>query len=118
MSNQIKMTTPGEWIVTTSDEVPMSKIKVVSVNEHRSIQKEIAIVGKILIDNSTDPLTPQEAEAMANAALIAVAPDMLDALITIQGALHSGEGYLDLEAIDEMISTVFSKLANEAGEEL
>jgi hypothetical protein len=117
MSQLIKMTTPGEWIVTTSDEVPMSKIKVVSVNEHGSIQKDIAIVGKILIDNSTDPLTAEEAQAMANAALIAIAPDMLDALITIQAELNTSKDIIDLEAINEMISNIFSKLANEAGEE-
>lgn len=107
--SEIKMTTPGEWIVTTIDDG--EQIAVVSTNEHGSIQKTIAIFGY------TD--TQDENENLANAALCAVSKDMLDLLIKIQTSLlDPSVEEIDINEINQDISTILAKLANEAGEEL
>jgi hypothetical protein len=110
-----KATTPGEWIVTTQ------KIKGKSErNSHICVvvagtKKVIAITG---IEGK-----PNENEAIANAALISIAPGMLEALILIQHAalMQIAAPNVDVmnpNAINEMISDLLAKLANEAGEEI
>jgi hypothetical protein len=56
--------------------------------------------------------TAYEAESIANAALIAIAPEMLEALIAIQEAAMTNQ--LNAENVEQLISDVFAKLANEA----
>jgi len=92
-------TTPGPWIVNSHGIIEVHKID----NEHGN-RKCIAICDVSDIPNE---------EAFANAALISIAPDMLEALIAIQEAAQMD--MLDAESIEKMISDVFAKLANEAG---
>jgi hypothetical protein len=107
--SDIKATTKGEWICTTSAEyVPGGEPVYIAVASYPTGQI-IAILGS----TETEEL---KNEHMANAALIASAPAMLDALIAIQEA--ASMNMLDAESINAMISDVFAKLANEAGEEL
>lgn len=60
---------------------------------------------------------PTKEQAIANAALIAIAPEMLDALIAIQETINpaNDETVVDLVAMNTMISDIFARLANEAG---
>ncbi len=109
-SQEIKSPTRGEWFVTTSEQyVPDGEPVYIAVAQAETNQI-IALLGA-----ETDELAN---EHIANAALIAVAPQMLDALIAIQESLNSSINVIDLEGMNTMISEVFAKLANEAGEEL
>ncbi len=102
--SEIKMTTPGEWIVSTAN---MGNI-VVIVSE---TQQVIALFGHIDDANAN--------EHIANAALFAVSKNMLDALIDIQTQLiDPGTDEVDLNAINELNSGILAKLVNEAGEEI
>lgn len=110
MSEQIKATTKGEWIVTTSDKyVPGGEPVYIAVAVAGTDQL-VAILGA-----ENDDLAH---EHIANAALISTAPQMLDTLIAIQETLLTSKQVIDLESMNAMISDVFAKLANEAGEEL
>jgi len=109
----IKATTPGPWIVdgrTLTYANGNASVYVVRANDPHKV---VAIVGAKDPDQSV-----AISKALANAALIAISTDMLDALIAIQQTLMSDEEIINLEAINQMISGVFAKLANEAGEEL
>lgn len=102
--SEIKMTTPGEWIVSTTNNGDI----VVIVSD---TQKIIATFGHIDDANAN--------EHIANAALFAVSKNMLDALIAIQTqALDPGTDEVDLIAINELNNSILAKLVNEAGEEL
>jgi hypothetical protein len=100
-------TTPGPWIVSTTNEAILSRpsicVKSVKTNE------VIAVTGHEYFGDC----------AIANAALIAIAPEMLDALIAIQETaqmdIATGENGIHSRPINELISEVFAKLANEAG---
>lgn len=107
MQTQIKRTSPGEWIVTTNK---YGQIVVVQLNAHPSNIKTIAVFGGADSELSN--------EHIANAALLAISKDMLEALIAIQESLNPANEVVDLIAMNEMISNIFAKLANEAGEEL
>lgn len=109
MSEEFKTTTKGEWIVTTSDKYVNGGEPTYIAVAQAETNQIIAIVGA-----EDDELAN---EHLANAALIAVAPQMLDALIAIQETLNSSNEVIDLDALNEMISDIFAKLANEAGEE-
>ena len=96
-------TSKGPWFVTTMNNTGNSH-DVICVKGHKD--NVISVNGVLGIFG--------EQEAMANAALIAVAPDMLDALIAIQETCTMAE-CIQSQPISEMISEIFSKLANEAG---
>jgi len=104
-------TTPGPWIVSTNviKDSPDRRMMICVVKGEQP-NKIVAFTG---VEGATDA-----DESIANAALIAIAPEMLDALIAIQETLMSEKAVIDLEAINQMISDIFAKLANEAGEEL
>lgn len=103
-------TTRGPWIVTTVPAIIGRQIAVISTHENAS-QQVICILG--------DEYDPIANEHIGNAALIAIAPDMLDTLIAIQEQLlDPGAPEVDLNAVNELISNILGKLANEAGEEL
>jgi hypothetical protein len=107
---EVKAPTRGPWIVTTVPAIIGRQIAVISDSEAAS-QQVICVIG--------DEFAPNANEHIANAALIAAAPDMLDALIAIQEQLlDPGTDEVDLNAVNELISDIFAKLANEAGEEL
>lgn len=110
-TTNIKLTTPGAWIVGSYIRNDEHHIAALSAKD---VDKAIALCG---LRNAAD-----ENESLANAALIACAPDMLDALIAIQETMMTKPAAqfneADMTAIAEMISDVFAKLANEAGEEL
>jgi hypothetical protein len=110
----MKSTTPGPWIVagTTLKTTDNGNASVYVVHADDQY-KVIAIVGA-----KSNDLEAAIGKTLANAALIAIAPDMMDCLIAIQQTLMSDKDVIDLEAMNEMISGVFAKLANEAGEEL
>jgi hypothetical protein len=109
--SETKSPTRGPWIVGTNivKGSPDRRIHICVVRAEQP-NKIIALTG---IEGA-----PDEAESIANAALIAIAPDMLEALIAIQETLMTSKQPIDLEAMNTMISEVFAKLANEAGEEL
>jgi hypothetical protein len=109
MSEDIKHTTPGPWIVGvgTINVDKREHIGVMKANDHTKIIALTGFAG-----------APDENESIANAALIAAAPDMLDVLIAVHEELNTSKDVIDLTAINEMISGVFAKLANEAGEEM
>jgi hypothetical protein len=103
----IKRPTPGPWIVTTSN---LSKLSHASISV--KAVKSNFIVAVTGAEGSSD-----EATVIANAALIAIAPEMLDALIAIHEFVSPAyEGEVDLIAMHTLISDIFEKLANEAGE--
>jgi hypothetical protein len=107
---EIKAPTRGPWIVTTVPAIIGRQIAVISTSE-AATQQVICVVG--------DEFAPNANEHLANAAVIAVSLEMLDALIAIQEQLlDPGTNEVDLNAINELISGIFAKLANEAGEEL
>ncbi len=106
----IKMTTPGEWIVTTSAKYVPGGEPVYIVVARAETDQIVAIMGA-----ENDALAN---EHIANAALLAVAKDMLDALVIIQNKVLDPGEESDLVEINAMISDIFAKLANEAGEEL
>lgn len=106
-----KQTSPGEWIVSTNyPKGSTDKRMQICVVVASKPSKIIALTG---YEGAED-----EAESIANAALISIAPDMLETLIVIQEELNTSKEVINLEAINKLISDVFSKLANEAGEEL
>jgi hypothetical protein len=107
-------TTPGPWIVagTTLKTTKNGNASVYVVRADDQ-HKVVAIVGA-----KSNDLEAAIGKTLANAALIAIAPDMIDCLIAIQQTLMSDKEVIDLEAMNEMISGVFAKLVNEAGEEL
>lgn len=101
-------TTPGPWIVSTSTiKGSPDRRSHICVMQVANNNKMVAFTG---FEGELD-----EAESIANAALIAIAPEMLDALIAIQEFANSRDG-IDDEAVNVMISDIFAKLANEAGE--
>lgn len=102
---EVKATSGGEWIVTTTES---GFIALVQSNTN----KTIAVFGR-----EDDP---KANEHIANAALCSVARDMLDLLIEIQQTVINPEtdAVTDIITINDGISAIFSKLANEAGEEL
>lgn len=111
MQNQVKANTRGPWIVSTNVVKGSPDRRVhICVVQATNPSKIVALTG---IEGE-----PDENESIANAALIAVAPDMIEALIAIQEELMTSKEVIDLEAMQSMISEVFAKLANEAGEEL
>lgn len=116
MSNQIKSTTPGEWIVTEEDD----QIMVVANGLKDQPEMQASIRRVIAVFGDSD--SQYAGERLANAALMSISKEMLDALIAIHESarmeISSGVKYMNANAIDEMISEVLSKLANEAGEEL
>ncbi len=90
-------TTQGPWMaISNGDELLIVSAKT---------DKIVAIV------------SGTRAEDQANAALISVTTDMLDALIAIQESINpaNDETVIDLVAMNVMISNIFSRLANEAG---
>ena len=103
---QIFHTTPGPYIVGTTKAY---NIEFISVVTSARTSKAVALTG---VAGAAD-----ESESIANAALFAIAPDMLDALIAISETINA-DVPLDVESINAMISDVFAKLANEAGEEV
>lgn len=111
----MKSTTPGPWIVAGTTlktfENGNASVYVVRADDQHRV---VAIVGA----KCPGDLGTAIGKTLANAALIAIAPDMIDCLIAIQQTLMSDKDIIDLEAMNEMISGVFAKLANEAGEEL
>lgn len=110
-TQQIKTTTPGPWIVSTNViKGSPDRRMMICVVKANNPSKIVAFTG---VEAAED-----ENESIANAALIAVAPDMLEVLIALQMELNTSKDVIDLEAMNAMISDVFAKLANEAGEEL
>lgn len=65
MMSNLKMTTPGEWIVSTNQ---LDQIVVNALSEKGSVIKTVAIFGHINIEG--------EDESTANAAILAVSKDM------------------------------------------
>jgi hypothetical protein len=110
MNEMIKSTTRGPFIVSTSvvkgSLDRRTHISVVQANHPRRI---VALTG---IEGEAD-----ESESIANAALFAVSDLMLETLIDVQMELNTAK-VIDIEKVNEMISEVFARLANEAGEEL
>ena len=112
MSNQInpiKHTTPGPFIVSTNTikGSPDRRVHICVVQANNPAK----IVASTGFEDADD-----QAESIANAALFAVSDLMLETLIDIQMELNTAK-VIDIEKINEMISEVFAKLANEAGEE-
>lgn len=101
--------TPGPWIVTTSN---------VSLLDHASICVRSLKNNQLVAITGTEGAV-NVATVTANAALISIAPEMLDALIAIQEAalmdMETGANGIHSEPVNELISAVFAKLANEAG---
>jgi hypothetical protein len=101
--------TPGPWIVTTSN---------VSLLDHASICVRSLKTNTLVAITGTEAASNKDT-VTANAALISIAPDMLDALIAIQESalmdMETGENGIHSRPINELISAVFAKLANEAG---
>lgn len=91
------ITTAGPWIVSITQHILTSPYVCVKSAKDDEI---IAICG---VGGNSDTGT-----VIANAALIAIAPEMLEALIAIQETTED-------ESIAELISGVFERLANEAG---
>lgn len=115
MPDTVKTTTPGPWIVAGTTlktfENGNASVYVVRADDQHKV---VAIVGAKYPGN----LDAAIGKTLGNAALIAIAPDMLDCLIAIQQTLMSDKDIINLEDMNAMISGVFAKLANEAGEEL
>lgn len=113
-NNNVKMTSKGQWIVGEYSRPAQNPQRYIAVLSADKPTKAIALCG---ISHAHD-----QNESIANAALIASAPEMLDTLIAIQETMMTtpAEEFTeaDMTAIAEMISNVFAKLANEAGEEL
>jgi hypothetical protein len=109
-----KMTTPGEWIVTTTAE---GFVNVVAVNGKTMKQKTIAVIGKIELEKANCYVSVDESEILANAALIAVSKDMLDLLVEIFVELNTSKEVIDLVELNDQYDAIINKLANEAGEE-
>jgi hypothetical protein len=103
--------TPGPWIVGTNViKGSPDQSEMICVSQADNIKKIVAITGYAGAHD--------EAESIANASLIAIAPEMLEALIAIQeSAIANINGVLDANPIAALISEIFEKLANEAGQE-
>ena len=109
-ATSIKHTTSGQFIVSTRTvkDSPDRRVHICVVQADSP--------GKIVAMTGFEG-APDEAESIANAALFAVSKDMLDALIAIQETINPAyDGEVDLIAMNAMISDIFAKLANEAGE--
>lgn len=101
--------TPGPWIV---------KVKQASLFEVASVRVVNAVTGKIVAVCDTPAMAVSE--AIANAALISISNDMLDAIVAVQATVINamdGDIQATVEAapIAAMISDVLEKLVNEAG---
>lgn len=107
MTEEMLSTTPGPWIVTTQNLLQRDKA-VICVKAGKTLIATTGMEGGMI--------GMSESTAIANAALIAIAPDMLDALIEIQQAINPEyDGMVDLVELNQKISDVLAKLANEAG---
>jgi len=73
--------TPGPWVILLDDDA----IEIVGNADERSVP-----VADIMLDEHTS-FAPQMIEAVANANLIAAAPDLLEALENLL-AVHEGQG--------------------------
>lgn len=110
MNDLIKMTTRGPFIVSTNTIKGSPDRRVhICVVQAKNPNKIVASTG---FEGAAD-----EAESIANAALFSVADLMLETLIDVQMELNTAK-VIDIEKVNEMISEVFARLANEAGEEL
>jgi hypothetical protein len=104
MNNQ--MITPGEWIVsTTTVKDSPDRCWHICVMQSEAPHKIVGLFGVAG--------APDADESMANASLLASQKEMLEALIAIQEAAEMP--VIDRDAIRQLISDVFAKLANEAG---
>jgi hypothetical protein len=93
-------------------------VNVVAVNGKTMKQKTVAVIGRIELEKENYYVSVDEAEILANAALISVSKDLLDLTIEIMTALNTSKETIDLEELNEQYSKVLAKLANEAGEEI
>ena len=101
--------TPGPWIVSedTIKNSPDRRVHVCVTQANN--QSKIVALTDYYGEND-------EAESRANAALIAIAPDMLEALIAIQEtAIANLNGTMNADPVAAMISDILEKLINEAG---
>ncbi|MBI5950180.1 MAG: hypothetical protein HY865_00870 [Chloroflexi bacterium] len=101
--------TQAPWIVGTNviKNSPEQR-EMICVSPASNIKKIVAITGFVGAED--------ESESIANASLIAISPEMLEALIAIQErAIANINGTLEANSIAAMISEIFEKLANEAG---
>ena len=97
--------TPGPWKVKKSESKPAFNVVGTSVGLRYKIARcPYNIVGNSAIDEM------EETEAKANAALIAAAPDMYEALKYAKAALKelAGEGY-EHSSIKPMIDAALAK---------
>lgn len=101
---KVKSPTPGEWFVSTVDK----QIVVMTCKDAK----------RIILATLGDDDAPNADELIANAALFAISKNMLEALIVTSQELMTSKKPIDLEALNQIYSDVFAKLANEAGEEL
>lgn len=109
MNDNMKITTRGPFIVSTSTlKNSLDRRTYISVVQANHPGKIVALTG---IEGAED-----EAESIANAARFAISDLMLETLIDIQIELNTAK-VIDIEKVNEMISEVFARLANEAGEE-
>jgi hypothetical protein len=95
------LTTPGPWIVKPA-ECQGEGTYIAKVISLRPASNEGELVALVL--------------SMGDAALIASAREMLEALIAIQETLNHSKKPIDLVSMNQMISDVFEKIAAESGE--
>jgi hypothetical protein len=96
-------TTAGPWYVSTMNYI-QNQHDVICVKGPQDVIVSVnGVKGQYFAD-----------EAMANAALIAIAPEMLDALIAIQETSRMVDS-IPSASVNTLISDIFAKLANEAG---
>ena len=104
--------TPGEWVVVEcvikgfGDGRPMICVATINNEFPARITKIVAIVGVV---GNEDHDT-----SLANAALIAASPLMIESMIDIQEELNTSRKTIDLEKINEIISRPLEKIAAEA----
>jgi hypothetical protein len=118
MTDQIKSTTPGPWLVNWHDvTIGGRTIKNAICVEKPPTPAHYNVIAVCGTEDAEEANT-----AKANAALISIAPEMLECLIAIQETalmdMENGCNGLHSEPINAMISAVLAKLANEAGEEI
>lgn len=94
-------TTSGTWIVSPFVKKP-EYLCVLAFE-----QKKVLAILPPLEDGQPN---------FADAAIMAASKEMLDTLIAIQESLMTSKKVIDLEAINQLISATFEKIAAESGE--
>jgi hypothetical protein len=109
-------TTKSPWIVTPTDIKQLPGYDFVAVCTVDDTVPAAQITKVVAITGINTDKNPDLSEDIANAALIAAAPELLEALIEVQAELNTSKQTIDLNKLNDIVSAAIEKIAAESGE--